>query len=128
MEPSGNIELKAAFAVRTKSTQTWKRGALSAANALQDIVQNTVELIGCRRSADVRFPRQPLRELFLLHVNLRIRWRSTQPLGPLAATCYKLLNSNEMFTQIMILTRRDCGLAGEAFLTTASGLVHLGLA
>jgi len=69
MEPSGNIELKAAFAVRTKSTQTWKRGALSAANTLQDIVQNTVELIGGRSGGDVRHFRQPPGELFLLHAS-----------------------------------------------------------
>ncbi len=69
----GNIELKTTLAVRTKGTQTRKRGALSAANPLQDIVQNTVELIGGRRSGDMGFLRQPPRELFLLHVNLRIR-------------------------------------------------------
>jgi hypothetical protein len=36
-------------------------------------VQDTVELIGRRRGADMGFLRQPPSELFLFHLNLRIR-------------------------------------------------------
>jgi hypothetical protein len=71
-----DIELKPVLAVGAKGAQTRKGSALSAADALQDIVQDTVELVGRGGGADVGLLRQPSGELFLPHSNQRIRDRS----------------------------------------------------
>jgi hypothetical protein len=60
-EAASDVELKTTLAVGTKGTQARKRSALSAANALQDVVQNAIELIGSRGRGDVGLLCQPSR-------------------------------------------------------------------
>ena len=62
--------MKTILAIRKKGSQTRKGSALPAADALQNVVQNLVKLIGGGGRADVCLFRQLTSKLFLLHPDL----------------------------------------------------------